>query len=318
MKTRRFAAAIICAILSMAAPVVADQYCTECGTQHYDTDNYCRHCGAPLPNIDKNRSREQAEDNSYDSAYDSGDTYEDDTYQDNADTYDKPTPSKPHVTVTVKLPAIPRIYLAARSTNGNYIISWNRDRRAKRYIVQEDTNPLFVHPKTVYRGRGTRYNVRGKRRGNYWYRIRAIGYNNRRSNWSPSRLIRVKRPVAAPATPRPRVKTPPPPPKPAPKPPVIKNPPRPAAKHPVPVLKLPTRDSDGKYIVSWSAVSGTVRYALQESRSRNFASARTVHNGASRVYRAVHKKRGRFYYRVRAYGRGWSTPWSMARSIKIK
>ena len=83
--------------------------------------------------------------------------------------------------------------------DGNYKISWESSKGASSYILEEDTNPSFTSPETVYSGPETIVNIYGKSNGDYYYRIRArnkIGD----SGWSSSRKITV---ISPPSTPTP-------------------------------------------------------------------------------------------------------------------
>lgn len=84
--------------------------------------------------------------------------------------------------------------------NGDYEISWESSERAISYILQEDSNPSFTNPRTVYAGSETKANIYGKSNGDYYYRARACNKAGE-SEWSPIRKITVM--IAPPSTPTP-------------------------------------------------------------------------------------------------------------------
>ena len=75
-------------------------------------------------------------------------------------------------------------------TDGDYEISWERAIRATFYILQEDEDPSFTSPKTIYRGFETKKVIYGKSNGDYYYRVRACN-DAGESEWSPIRKITV-------------------------------------------------------------------------------------------------------------------------------
>ena len=84
--------------------------------------------------------------------------------------------------------------------DGDYEISWESSERAISYILQEDSNPSFTNPRTVYTGSKTKANIYGKSKGDYYYRARACNKAGE-SEWSPIRKITVM--LSSPSTPTP-------------------------------------------------------------------------------------------------------------------
>ena len=79
-------------------------------------------------------------------------------------------------------------------------------------------------------------------------------------------------------------------------------------KLPAPTLTVPSTDSDGRYGVSWTRVSGATRYELEEkSGSGSFSN---IYSGTSRSRNLTGKADGTYGYRVRACDSacgGWSS-----------
>ena len=74
--------------------------------------------------------------------------------------------------------------------DGDYEISWVSSRRASSYILQEDSNPSFTSPRTIFRGDGIKATISAKNNGDYYYRVRACN-DAGDSEWSPLRKITV-------------------------------------------------------------------------------------------------------------------------------
>ena len=74
-------------------------------------------------------------------------------------------PPNPPATITVP----------ASSSSGNFTVNWASSVDATSYDLQEDTDPLFSAPSTIYTGAGLSFPVTGKTEGDYYYRVRANG-----------------------------------------------------------------------------------------------------------------------------------------------
>ncbi len=78
--------------------------------------------------------------------------------------------------------------------DGNYFVEWNAAELADTYTLQEDDNPAFSSPTTVYTGWGMSWYASGKAAGTYYYRVRASNTWGD-SGWSTYRSVIVTRSI---------------------------------------------------------------------------------------------------------------------------
>jgi hypothetical protein len=82
------------------------------------------------------------------------------------------------------IPSAPTLYsISNPDGDGNYTVSWSSVSDATSYTLQEDDNPLFSSPTTVYSGPSTSNDISGRGAGTYYYRVRASNCRGD-SGWS--------------------------------------------------------------------------------------------------------------------------------------
>jgi hypothetical protein len=100
-----------------------------------------------------------------------------------------------HLPLTLKNvapPAGPPELYPIDNPEGNYefAVSWGEVERATSYTLEEDTDPGFPAPRTVYRGSSTSRDVRTGDTGTFYYRVRASNSYGT-SDWSNVRSTQV-------------------------------------------------------------------------------------------------------------------------------
>ena len=78
-----------------------------------------------------------------------------------------------------------------------------------------------------------------------------------------------------------------------------------------------TTDTDAKYSVSWSAVSGATSYTLEEDTSSSFSSPTVIHSGAGTSKYITDRSNGTYYYRVKACNACGCSGWSNVENIMV-
>ena len=79
-----------------------------------------------------------------------------------------------------------------------------------------------------------------------------------------------------------------------------------------------TTDTDGKYSVSWSAVSGATSYTLEEDTSSSFSSPTVIHSESGTSKYITDRSNGTsYYYRVKACNACGCSGWSNVENIKV-
>jgi thermitase len=163
-----------------------------------------------------------------------------------------------------------------------YTLSWSTATGATGYTLEEDDNASFSSPDVRYRGSALQYNVTGQPGGTWYYRVRA--YNSAGDGpWSSSRSTTV-----------------PPPALPAPN-----------------LYPIDNADGDGQFLVDWTDVPATTSYVLEQSRDPYFSTPSIVYSGAASQFQVVGQSRGRWHYRVRAFGSSGQSPWSNSQSAVV-
>ncbi len=167
--------------------------------------------------------------------------------------------------------------------DGSYPVSWSSIPDATSYELQEDDDPDFSSPTTIYQGSSTSTDVVGRSPGTYYYRVRA---SNALCNsaWSDTQSVTVW--------------------------PLLDVP---------PTLDAISNDEpcDGDYTVSWSAIADATSYELQEDIDPSFSNPTTVYEGPDPSTEITDQTGGTHYYRVRASNCRDSTDWSNTESVYV-
>src|SRR5690606_9032705 len=164
--------------------------------------------------------------------------------------------------------------------DGNYTVDWTDVNGATGYELQQDDNPAFSSPTTVYNGPNSSYNVVNASPGWNYYRVRATGPTGD-SDWSGTRSIQV-----APAAPA--------------------------------LLAISNGDGDGEYTVSWNAAAGASAYVLQEDDNPAFSSPKVRYVGTALSYEVTGQQDDTWYYRVAAYNDAGTGAWSNTQSTVVR
>ncbi len=77
------------------------------------------------------------------------------------------------------------------STDGKVVISWESAANTQ-VVIQQDSNPAFIAPSTLYRGSDSASVVTGLVDGDYHYRGRLDNPDGTFSGWSPTVDVRVQ------------------------------------------------------------------------------------------------------------------------------
>lgn len=163
--------------------------------------------------------------------------------------------------------------------DGDYTVSWNNVSLATGYVLQEDQDPGFTSPATVYSGALTSVALSGRDPGFNHYRVKATSASGD-SPWSNVQSVGV-----------------------APAPPSLS-----AISNP---------DSDGDYQLEWSAPDTATSYLLEEDDNPGFNSPETRFMGAATSYEVTGQGGGDWYYRVLATSVAGSSAWSNTRSTSV-
>jgi hypothetical protein len=161
---------------------------------------------------------------------------------------------------------------------GTYLVSWSVAALADTYSLEEDDNPLFLHPVEVYRGYETYWQPPTSRlSGTYYYRVRGC------NSWGLGEVSNVASVlVLAPATP-------------------ILSP-------------IDNSDQDNSYKLIWDNAARATSYVVQEAITSTFASATVIgtFGSGNASWLVSNKIPNTYYYRIAAVGptgtSGWSNP----------
>jgi hypothetical protein len=163
--------------------------------------------------------------------------------------------------------------------NGSYTVDWTDVNGATGYVLQEDDNPAFSSPATVYSGPNSSYGVANASPGWHYYRVRATGPAGD-SDWSATQGTQVV--PAAPA-----------------------------------LLAISNGDGDGEYMVTWNAAAGAAAYVLQEDDNPAFSSPKVRYMGTALSYDVTGQTDDTWYYRVAAYNGAGTGAWSNTQSTVV-
>ncbi|WEN15572.1 hypothetical protein PY254_02535 [Rhodanobacter sp. AS-Z3] len=171
------------------------------------------------------------------------------------------------------LPTTPAaLSVPASSNNGNASVSWSAATLATRYVVQQSSNGGTSWA-GIYNGAGTSTAVSGLTDGSYLFQVQACNTYGC-SGWKAGSATLV---VTTPPT-------------------------------TAPTVSAPASSSNGSYTVSWSGVSGSVSYTLQEQI--NGGGWSTVQTNALTSWSTSGRGNGTYGYRVQACNVGGCGPWS--------
>lgn len=156
--------------------------------------------------------------------------------------------------------------------DGNYPLDWDNISSATSYTLQEDDNPGFASPSTVYTGPADQYDIFNRDMGNYYYRVRANNAGGS-SAWSNTQSATV-----LPSAPL--------------------------------LLAINNGDGDGDYVVDWDVVLGATSYTLEEASAASFSNATTLYTGTNTDFNVTGNPAGVWYYRVKATAAIGDSLWS--------
>ncbi|MCA9936863.1 MAG: fibronectin type III domain-containing protein [Anaerolineales bacterium] len=178
------------------------------------------------------------------------------------------------------LPAPTLQDIANDDNDGNYTVIWQSVNEATGYVLEEDTDPEFGSPTTVYSGANTLQSFTNKGAGIYYYRVRAVK-NSVSSAWSNIEFVNVGPP-------------------------------------PAPTLNaIDNADGNNLYTVSWSSVAGATSYIVEEANSNSFTNPRQVFAGSGSSTQVVVDNTGTYYYRVRSVNGLGNSAWSNVVSVFV-
>ncbi|MDE0451524.1 MAG: Ig-like domain-containing protein [Gammaproteobacteria bacterium] len=181
-------------------------------------------------------------------------------------------------TKTTKVPpGKPTLTVPATDSDGDYTVSWTAPSGATSYELEE--KPAGGRFANVYDGDSTSESISDKPDGTYSYRARACAGTGNCSDWSSTESVAVERPPGA------------------------------------PTLTVPATDSDGRYKVSWTSVSGSTSYELEEKPAGGSFS--NVYDGGKTSKTITGKADGTYSYRVRAC-KSTCGSWSSTESVVVE
>lgn len=177
----------------------------------------------------------------------------------------------------------------------NYFVEWSQVTGASTYSLQEDDDPGFGSPVTLYEGANRQYQVSNQSVGTWYYRVRASA-GSMNSQWSQTQeaivgATKVYMPLVVRAWP-----------------PITGGP---------ELLPIDNSDGDGAYTLSWTTVPGAESYVLEEGRDMAFSNAQVLYSGSSTSYGVTGRGASRLYYRVKARTAGGDTDWSNTQYVDI-
>lgn len=85
--------------------------------------------------------------------------------------------------------------IPASNDDGNYVINWSESPSATEYILEEADNQVFAASQQIYTGSNRQYIYAKKKRGTYYYRVKAKNQFSIESGWSEIKTITVNSPL---------------------------------------------------------------------------------------------------------------------------
>ena len=76
-------------------------------------------------------------------------------------------------------------------------------------------------------------------------------------------------------------------------------------------------NNDGNYTLSWSTVTRTRSYRLEEDTVSNFQTPTILYNGANTQFQIFNRQEDTYYYRIKAHGEKYESTWSGTESITV-
>ena len=185
--------------------------------------------------------------------------------------------------VTMAPPAPTVNAISNPAPSDEYVVSWTTATGATSYALLESSSASCSSPAIRYMGSLTQYEVTGQRGGTWYYCVRASNLGGD----SPASA-----PVSTTVDP-------------------------PALAAPI-MAPIDNADGDGDYLVDWSDVPTTpVTYTLEASDNPYFVEPTEVYTGTASQHQVTDQSGGTHYYRVRAFGQGGRSPWSLPRSATV-
>ncbi|WP_043689969.1 RHS repeat protein [Luteimonas huabeiensis] len=185
----------------------------------------------------------------------------------------------PVAETTVQLPpgAAPALSVPATGLNGAYTITWTGVAAAATYQLQERQGTGGWS--TIHDAAATSKALSGKAAGTWSYQVRACNAAGC-GGWSAVSSVNVIHPPGG-----------------------------------APALTVPATSNNGSYTVSWTGVSGSARYELEERH--NNGSWTVIHNGAATSKAVSGRGAGTWSYRVRACNTAGCGAWSGTASVSV-
>lgn len=180
-------------------------------------------------------------------------------------------------------PLDPILSIDPNSDTGNYQVTWNPVPDVEYYTLEEDDDPGFNYPSTIYSGTENIVGITGKTDGTYYYRVRATN-DIGNSDWSGILSIVVEIPYAP----------------------------------DIPSITLTPTSSTGEYEVRWSSISDAILYTLEEDEQIGFSSPDLVYSGQDTSILITAKEDGSYHYRVKATNNFMDGGWSDIKSISVE
>ncbi len=175
-------------------------------------------------------------------------------------------------------PAVPKLTSPpSTAPSASYLVQWTSQATATSYELQQSYNSGAWT--NVYSGAGLSLSLSSKPAGRYGYRVRACSSQGC-SAWSDTRRVTV-----------------------------------PPAPTTAPTLSAPTTGANGSYTVSWTGISDTTSYQLEESF--NSGAWTSAYTGSLRTVAYASKTAGTYTYRVKACNGVGCGPLSATRAVTV-
>ena len=177
--------------------------------------------------------------------------------------------------------------IVATDRDGDYAVSWSYTHTAPSvltYTLEEDDDPAFASPATVYSGGDLTHNVTDQAQGMSYYRVR--GENEwGLGGWSNIESVQIIRYPYSPT-----------------------------------LQSIDNADKDGNYTVNWSyghADAPVDTYTLEEDDNQSFSSPTTVYSGGGTSHAVTGQANGTYYYRAQGENTWGPGEWSNVVSATV-